>query len=430
MTGNSKYPLLSPSNISYPFSFYYSSLYPFATIKLTFSFLTIKESIALGNLLYHILVLLSIYEVSQLILRDTKKVRIFFFFCTLFGGLDWLACGELFKFANHCEWWQTRLLGNTQISSFYTGLFWAVHHFLAAYSVILAYAIMFYTKSFIKRSWKNALVLIILISAFYASPFSFVSIPLYLLMHRRTVWRMLKSWYSIPIIISAILPLPIFLNKFPGQTFVLSKFRLTITNNPYIDKMLSLPVYLTLVPFIELIAIPIVLLIIWRSLNKRQKQYVAASWIFFLSTYVIAYSGNNNYSMRGMFIPTFVFFFIFAQHWLRIKQFIKSIAHNMFVPAFSFLILLCIVGILKESAGRTKDAIFHSQMLRKKLGMSAYSPLTVRLYETASDQDIESIDMEKATVVGRQFIYDFEKFIQNLELTQMTKWERELLRRP
>jgi hypothetical protein len=406
MTGNSKYPLLSPSNISYPFSFYYSSLYPFATIKLTFSFLTIKESIALGNLLYHILVLLSIYEVSQLILRDTKKVRIFFFFCTLFGGLDWLACGD------------------------YTGLFWAVHHFLAAYSVILAYAIMFYTKSFTKRSRKNALVLIILISAFYASPFSFIPIPLYLLMHTRMVWRMLKSWYSIPIIISALLPLPIFLNKFPGQTFVLSKFRLTITNNPYIDKMLSLPVYVTLVPFIELVAIPIVLLIIWRILNKRQKQYVAVSWIFFLSTYVIAYSGNNNYSMRGMFIPTFVFFFIFAQHWLRIKQFIKSIAHNIFVPAFSCLILLCIAGTLKETAGRTKDAIFHSQMLRKKLGMSVYSPLTVRLYETARDQDIESIDMEKATVVGRQFIYDFEKFIQNLELTKMTKWERELLRRP
>jgi hypothetical protein len=373
-------------------------------IKLTFSFLTIKESIALGNLLYHILVLFSIYEIAQLILRNPQKIRIFFFFSTVFGGLDWLVCGEMSKIGNHCEWWQIRLKGNTQISSFYTGLFWAIHHFLAAYSVVLAYAIMFYTKSFKKRCRRNRLVLTILISAFHASPFYFVSVPLFMLIHIKTACRMLKSWYSLPIIISALLPMPIFLKKFPSQTFIFSTFRLVITKNPYLDKMFSIPVYITLVPLIELIAIPIVLLIIWRRLNKCQKQYVAVSWFFFLSTYAIAYSGNNNYSMRGMLIPAFVFFFIFSQHWPRIKQFLKSIAYQMYVSALSFLILLCVAGTLKETIGRTKSAIENSHLLRKAFGMSAHSPLTVPLYEIARDNDIQTIDMEEAEVLGRQYI--------------------------
>ena len=54
MTGNSIYPLMSPSNADFPFSFYYSTLYPFSLMKLSFPLMTIKESISLGNLFYHI----------------------------------------------------------------------------------------------------------------------------------------------------------------------------------------------------------------------------------------------------------------------------------------------------------------------------------------------------------------------------------------
>ncbi len=431
LTGNSNYPLMSPSNAGFPFSFYYSTLYPFSIIKLSFPFLTIKESISLGNLFYHILVLFSLYEIACLILRDSRKVRLLIFLCTIYGGLDWLASGQLLNIYGHFEWWQMRLSGNTQISSTYTGLFWTIHHFLGAYSLLIAYAILFNSYSFKEKGRKLALILTISASSFYASPFSFMSIPFFIFIHRKLAWKTVRSWYSLPIILFAALPLPIFLSKFSQQSFVWSTFHLEITDNFLVDKLLSLPLYVALVPLVELIAIPIILLIMWRNLSKIQRQYVTASWLFFLSTYFIAYSGANNFAMRGMIVPTFVFFFIFAQHWLKIEQYLKSVSGNLFRPVFVFIALLCIIGTFKEFSGLTKNAVFNSYLLRGYLGLPVPDYLKSPVYQIAIRTDIDSVEFDYASkALRRHHVYEFEKFIKNLEFTEMENWEKELLRRP
>ena len=431
MTGNSNYPLMSPSNAGFPFSFYYSTLYPFSLIKLSLPFMTIKESISIGNLFYHILVLFSLYEIARLILRDSRKVRPFVFLCTLYGGLDWLASGQIFSLFGHFEWWQTQLSGNTQVSSIYTGLFWTIHHFLGAYSIVVAYAILFYSHSFKETSRKIALVLIIFTSAFYASPFAFMSIPLFVFIHREIAWKAIRSWYSLPILLFAVVPLPIFLNKFSQQSFIWSTFRLQITDNFYVDKILSLPLYVTLVPLVELLAIPIILLVIWKWINRVQRQYVAASWLFFVATYFIAYSGANNFAMRGMLVPTLVFFFVFAQHWPQIEQSMKALIGKVFKPALIILFLLSCIGTFKEFSGLSKNAVFNSQLLRGYLGLPIPEYLTAPVYAVATNREVDAVEFDYASdQLRRHHIYDFEKFISNLEFDKMENWERELLRRP
>lgn len=430
MVANSHYPLLSPSNIAYPFSFYYSSLYPFAVLKLVFQFLTIKECLFIGNFFYHLLILMSLYEISCLILRKTENVRAFIFCCTLFGGLDWIASGNLFAIGGTFEWWQSRFSGNTQISSFYTALYWTIHHFLAAYTVILTYCILFYTRFGRHRKMKPILGLILLMSAFYASPFAFISVPLFLLIHKSTIWKMLKSYLSIPVILSGLAVLPIFLNKFPSQSFVYSRFRLWVSPHFMLDKLLSLPVYIILVPLVEFFGIPLILFFLWKKLNKAQKHYLIAAWVFFLSTYVIAYSGANNYSMRGMLIPSFIFFFVFAQHWVSIKSYFRSILFFCWKPALCGIVLIGSIGTFKETAGRCKAAAKRSQCISRTLGMEEKDYFNAPVYRIAHNRHIQTISFKDTQILGQRDRYEFEKFITGLELENMARWERELLRKP
>lgn len=423
MTDSPQYPLVSPSNNNYLFSFYYSSFFPFAVLKLSIPFLTIKESIAIGNFLYHFLILMSLYEIAHLILRDKKKIRIFIFLCTLFGGFDWLISPQRFSYYGHFENWQRQLHGNTQISSFYTGAFWTIHHFLSAYTVVLMFAIMAYTHSFKKKCRKISLVFLGLISSFYASPFAFASVPFFFLGYIKYVREILRHLQNYIIIIISLLPLPIFLHKLPGQTFCWSTFRLWITNNFFIDKIISFPLYIFIVPIIEYSAIPIMILLQWKNLNISQKKYIVASWLFFISTYFIAYSGANNYSMRGMFIPTFVFFFVFAQQY-------KNILKKKFKMTCVALILLSIIGTVKEFAGRTHEGIKNAAIFSENFIFSENNTIRPSIYQIATNKKIKKIKFEDANSVGRRNIYNFEKFIINLQINKMERWEKELLRKP
>ena len=134
--------------------------------------------------------------------------------------------------------------------------------------------------------------------------------------------------------------------------------------------------------------------------------------------------------MRGMLVPTFVFFIIFAHHWPEIEQYMKSKAGIVFKPALVIFMLLCIIGTVKEFSGRSRAAVSGSQMLRRSLRLPVADFFNAPIYETATDTDVTIIDFETANPGGREHLYDFEKFIDNLELNNMTNWEKELIREP
>jgi len=426
MVLDGSYPLKSPSNANYPFSFYYASLYPYATIKLLFKGLTIKSILGWFTIIYYALLLFSILEIAKGMLRDKIKTRWLIFFVTLFGGLDWIGSGKIFSLYGHFEWWQESLFNaNTQISSFYTAIFWTPHHFLSAYCSILAFFFMFYSRSGYSKSLKFFIVAALLSASFYSSPFAFFPTILFLLTHFKLLLRLLKNYVTLAIIFFSIPPLELFIGKYPSEHFTLSTFAITISKNTLIDKIISFPIFITVVPFVELAAVPLIILFFWSLLSIRERLYIWAAWLYFLITYIVAYSGFNNFSMRGMLVPSFVFFFIFARNSQEIfNKLKKNIGEKYYAPLIFLLVTLYSIGTFKEFLGRFASSIGATNILHFQL-----DPFP-SIYQTAHDQMISSIDFAKIRNIPRKNIYDLEKSIDGLILEDMLNWEKELIRKP
>ena len=430
MTASPSYPLQSPSNPDYLFSYYYCGLYPMAVIKLMLPFLTIKECVALGNIVYHGLLLLSLAEIALLILRDRVKVRLLVFFCTLFGGFDWLASGYPWQAAGHFEWWQTRFHANTQISSFYVALLWTVQHFLAAWCAVLAYAFLFFSRQRPRRWAKPFTTALLLATAAHTSPFAAVTVPAFVLVHQRVVWRRFLHPAVLALLPAFVIPLYLYGGRLSGPILVPSTFRLGLVDDYRLDRLLSLPAFLTLVPLVEMAAIPLVLLAGRRLLSRRQRSYVLIAWAFFALTFLVACRGKNNLSMRGMLLPQFVFYAVFAARAPQIVRRLRRPGRVLAAGALAVVVVLGLCGTLKEFAGRLRCAAVLTAWNYTATGRPPPPRLRYPVYEIARRRDVGRIDFAAAVVLGRRNIYDFEKFIQGLSLDSMVEWEKELIRRP
>ena len=72
--------------------------------------------------------------------------------------------------------------------------------------------------------------------------------------------------------------------------------------------------WFALVLAVEFCLIPVFVAACWRQFTKREAHYFAAATLFLVSTYFVSMTAGNNYSMRGMFLPSFVFFVLFAKY--------------------------------------------------------------------------------------------------------------------
>lgn len=344
------YPLKHFANPDYLFSYYYASYYPWIFAKLCLPFISLKTFITLGNALYHSLILGSLFELSKSWF-SSRKSRLYFLYILIgFSGFDWVMNTQ--HLFGHSEWWQlNRFNANTQISSIFTGLFWCIHHIVGLISTVIAATLFFKTK-FRSKRLKLIVSLSLLISAFYASPFSLLAAPLFALTHFKLLLkRVLFQWPTYLIVSISLLPLPLFLNKPASIQFIPSTFRVVLTDHFLIDKLLSFPLFLTLVPFIEMAGIPLLLGLVMNKMSKTHKHYFISAWAFFLLTYVVALSGFNVLSMRGMLLPYLVFIYLFALYSPHLKESITKT-----------LITLILIGSV---LGITRDA---STLMQRSLG--------------------------------------------------------------
>lgn len=235
MTQSDAYPLRHSCNSGYLLAYYYAGLYPFAFLKLLVPWMTLKDAFLLGYFFYHALILGSLVELTHLLMRNVASVRILMFLMTLFGGLDWMVAGSLLT---DCEWWQARLFhADTQITAFYGAQFCVIHHFLSFYSLLLAYAVFFYGRVAGGHRLKALLVLLLCVSAFYASPYPVLSAPFVAAIHYRVIWRRLVLSWAMPLVVAAsLVPLPLFCGRLPDQGWGFCAFRLAVTGNYLVDK--------------------------------------------------------------------------------------------------------------------------------------------------------------------------------------------------
>ncbi len=321
MTLSASYPLRSPASGDFLFSFYYASFYPAAVLFLAVPFLTLKDALVAGNFFYHLLILLSIVEVAHLFFRRAGQIRWFVFLMTFFSGLDWLA--RPFQLTTMYEWWQKDYFkANTQISSFYTGMYWTIHHVVGFWAIVMAAVWLFYAfapgasrshaghdrlrrRHAARGRWPKPLVISLLAAgAFYCSPFSVLALPFFAVLHVKLLWRhVVRTWMFAYTAVLALIPLFLFIHRQAASTLEPSTFRLQVTGEFWLDKLISLPIFLLFVPIVEFAAIPFLLLLVVRRMTKLDRRYFAMTVPFYVIIYLVAFSNTGNFSMRGMFLP-------------------------------------------------------------------------------------------------------------------------------
>ena len=431
MVLSERYPLRHPGNPDLLFSFYYATLYPMAVLAQLAPALTIKDCIALGNLLYHALMLGSMVGLGTVLLRDASAVRTLMFLVCLFGGLDWLATPPWWRLA-HAEWWQARW-GGSQISSFYTGMVWAIHHFAAFHTVVLAYAVMVHAR--VTRARKAWIAIGLLGAAFYASPFSVMSVPLFALAHRRAVGRLIRTPAAAVVGGMMLLPLYLFLGKPSVIGFVPAGFHLPLTGRDAIDRVMSFPVFGAIIPLIEFGGIPFLLLASRSWLRPGERRHLAASLTFFLTTYVVAFVGANDYCMRGMLLPTFVLYALFARNASAIRERLaRSKWGGWRIALATSIAVLGTIGTLKEAAYVTVSIARKSTLYWDLRRRADLPPTLVRLRALnaralARDRTVRIVPYAMVADLGLA-MYGLEKLVDTKPLAEMERGELELARQP
>lgn len=315
LTLSERFPLLHPANQNFTFSFYYAAFIPWAVLKLAIPILTLKDVIFLGNAGYQILILMSLLEVGCRWLPSRRSLFGLLFLCTFFGGLEWPFFPWIHAFIGLTEdWHQGFFNGNAQISSFHTGFFWVIHHMASFYSMVLALVVL-KDSTARWRPVKGIFVGLLLIHAIYASVFVFVAGIPFLWIERKILFRRLVSIRVLPFLLVAFLPsLFIYTNRSYSVAWIPATFRVVLTDVFWVDKLFSAPLYFVLVPLVEFAAIPLYLLVSSKAMLEKEKKYLLGAWVFMGVIYIVAASDANNFAMRGMILPSFVFFVIFCRY--------------------------------------------------------------------------------------------------------------------
>lgn len=437
MTASDTYPLKHPSNDNYLLSFYYASFYPIAVIKMLAFFLTIKDALFFGLAFCNLLFAFSLLEIINLLLPSRRSMRVMLFFCIVFGGLDYIfgILADKAVIASHERWQEAACFhGNNKIYSFYFGLQWAPHHIMAFYTCIVAFVLFRFAR--FARNWlKAASCGLLLISSFYSSVFSFMPAILYIIVE----WRTILPRYRNPALTLALLtllatPLFIYTGKLTSVGFVPATFRFDISGNVIIDKLLTFPLWIVFISVVELGGLPLLSLFSFRRFTQLEKRYYIASIFFFLSTYVIAFSGANNYSFAGMLLPTFVLFFLFAKYWPHSLTAIGITLKQRTVLLTAVIFLLSIGNILSFSSNIV-HGLGGSSLAWKMIKRSIPPPSVLK--DRSFDRDYRKLARDRSfqgfshgETYNHEQAYNAEKFLRNIPTKDMEVWEMELLRLP
>ena len=433
MTQSDAYPLRHSCNSGYLLAYYYAGLYPFAFLKLLLPWITLKDALLVGYFFYHALILGSFVELAHLFMRNTASVRMLMFLVTLFGGLDWTVAGSLLT---DCEWWQGKWFhADTQVTAFYIAQLIVIHHFLSFYSLLLAYAVFFYSRVAGGHRLKALLVLLLCASAFYASPYPVMSAPFLAAIHYRVILRRLVRSWAMPIVaLAALVPLPLFCGRLPDQGWGFCEFRLALTGNYLVDRILGVPPFFLFVPLIEFGGIPLLLFFFFRRLGRTMRYYLLGGTAFFALTYIVEAKTAGNLQWRGMFLPTFAVYAIFAYYFGRHGLAAIAPRYRRAARVTATLVAAAgFVGVLQAFALQCGIALHYTSLSNRLVGRSSPSKLQVieRLgsRDIARNRNLKQLDYRPEDG-DRHLLVNAEKLLNGVGVDEMQVWERQRARTP
>ena len=231
--------------------------------------MTLKDALLVGYFFYHVLMLGSFVELTHLLMRNTVSARILMFLVTLFGRtrLDdggftddgsRMVAGEVVS-RQH------------EVTAFYTAQLIVIHHFLSFLSIMLAYAVFFYSRVAGGVRLKALIVLLLCASAFFASPYPVLSAPFLAIVHYRVILRRLVLSWAMPVVALAAGAVAAVLRPTSRARFRLLHVSPVLTGNYVVDRILGIPPFFLLVPLIEFGGIPFVLFFLFRRLGRTMR---------------------------------------------------------------------------------------------------------------------------------------------------------------
>ncbi|HYP09089.1 MAG TPA: hypothetical protein VER03_22880 [Bryobacteraceae bacterium] len=416
MTMTERYPLAHFANQDFLLSHYYAALFPMAFLKFAIPPMTLKDAIFAGNLLYHLLFVFSLAELAARWFPAPRAYATFLFLWSFFGGLDWLFYANvLFE---HAEHWPRMVFGQIrEISSFYTGLYWVVHHFMAFYSVLLI--LLFATAlRFRTQRLKITVLGMLLIGAFYSSVFAtftaFILAPAQIWRLGKRAWRTRAFLWLTPML---LVPLFLYTNRVQKTSMVWAPVHLGTFLAPVVGSF----AYVVSAVMIDLAGIPVVLFFVRNRFTARERALFWTSIAFLVSTGFIESIGFNNYSMRGMFLPTAVFFYLFARY-----------CSHLVRRGVMLVVALSAITVVREVAYLTYQPLMFSSWYWSATGREAPPEAKALLRSEyaalARDRSVRYYVGEPGSKEGMHK-YNAGKLVQ-LSVEAMHPAEYELLRNP
>ncbi len=291
--------------------------------------------------------------------------------------------------------------------------------------------------------WPKPLVISLLAAgAFYCSPFSVLALPFFAVLHVKLLWRhVVRTWMFAYTTVLALIPLFLFIHRQAASTLEPSTFRLQVTGEFWLDKLISLPIFLLFVPLVEFAAIPFLLLLVVRRMKKLDRWYFAMTVPFYVIIYLVAFSNTGNFSMRGMFLPTFVLFYLFAKYsrnsaamggdaWTGSSGkglpgrawWARWATIGLFVAATS-------VGVFMMGGAMLRIGWLNTSVPYHMANTALPKDLTYPYRDLVFDRSVKTYTPTEADRKGRTK-YNVEKLMEGMTVKDMALWERELMRYP
>lgn len=252
-----------------------------------------------------------IYAGSILFGRGSARAYVLIASVLLFGGADffyglYLATVKYFEIGHlvfsHAEWWAAPFGFRVQFSNFFTLALWVPHHLASAVTAL--FAIYVFSRPMTVRT--SVCAGIALAFSGFSSVFAVIgSVPL-------LIWIVAKQRPPIRnlflVVITTIgLATPL-IWMYVGRTH--GGFSLFGELSPFWEKH-KIYGFFAYVGVLCAEFLPI-FLAVWlgREQSRRHRMVIYMSLSFLLSTYFIAYSGANNYALRGAIVPVFSLIYV------------------------------------------------------------------------------------------------------------------------
>lgn len=405
MTQSARYPLEHPANQELLLSHYYTALYPMAWLKAAMPVVTLKDAIVLGNLLYHALMLGALLECAPRLVRRRRGALLLVFLMTLFGGFD-MVLGRAIPFEHTEQWARARMGRLRELSSFYTAMYWTVHHAAALWALVLSYVLA--REARYRHGWRKTLALgWLLVSAAAASAFVALTAPL---VAWKELWLAARRAARHPAVLAVCIagawaPAWLMLRRVDPHGF------------RWHPPEWNLAAYVLAVCLIDLAGIPLWVAARWKRLTGEERRWAAGFGVFVALTWGLESAGYNNFMMRGGLAPTAC---------------VMVVAARRGVPRWLLVAMLATAATtVRESATLTYWGLENSNWYWAARGKAVPEHVAVRLRaaypRVARDQAVRYYEPDAGDRKGMDK-YNAERMVKGLRREEMVAAEREIAR--